>query len=85
MILKRLLGARSVCLDVKATDADGRKINIEVQRSTTGADPHRARYHLSALDVEHLNAKQAFSELPDTYFLLPKRTVKKRFFPALKY
>ena len=46
--LKRLLGARSICLDVKATDADGRKINIEVQRSTAGAEPHRARSQLLA-------------------------------------
>ena len=72
--LKRLLGARSVCLDVKATDSEGRKINIEVQRSTAGANPHRARYHLSALDVEHLDANRDFSELPETYIIFITET-----------
>lgn len=72
--LKRLLGARSICLDVKATDSEGRKINIEVQRSITGAASHRARYHLSALDVEHLEAKQDFTQLPDTYIIFITET-----------
>lgn len=32
-----------------------------------GADPHRARYHSSVMDVENLHSGQAFKELPDTY------------------
>lgn len=70
----RLLCARSICLDVKATDSEGRKINIEVQRSKSGADPHRARYHLSALDVEHLDANDIFSPLPETYIIFITET-----------
>ena len=58
--LKRLLGARSICLDVKATDSTGATYNIEAQRSKTGAEPYRARYHQSSLDVEHLDAAQNF-------------------------
>lgn len=72
--LKRLLGARSICLDVKATDSEGRKINIEVQRNKSGADPHRARYHLSALDIEHLDASDDFSILPETYIIFITET-----------
>ena len=29
------------------------KYDIEVQRSDNGADPHRARYHSSMLDIEY--------------------------------
>ena len=67
--LKRLLGARSICLDVKATDSTGAKYNIEAQRSKAGAEPYRARYHQSSLDVEHLDAAQNFDELPITYVI----------------
>ena len=72
--LKRLLGARSLCLDVKATDSAGAKYNIEAQKAESGADPYRARYHLSSLDVEHLNAGQDFNELPITYVIFITET-----------
>lgn len=45
--LKRVTGARSICLDAYATDSTGKKYDLEVQRSDNGADPHRARYHSS--------------------------------------
>ena len=67
--MKRLLGARSVCLDVLASDSEGRKYNIELQKSGKGADVKRARYHSSAMDVEFLNARQEFDELPETYVI----------------
>lgn len=65
--LKRVTGARSVCLDAYATDSTGKKYDIEIQRADNGADPHRARYHSSALDVENLDEKQEYRELPDSY------------------
>ena len=65
--LKRLVGARSVCLDVAATDSTGKKYDLEIQRSDQGAGAHRARYHSSAMDIENLDAGQDFDELPDTY------------------
>ena len=37
--MKRVTGARSICLDAYATDSAGKKYDIEVQRSDTGADP----------------------------------------------
>lgn len=48
--LKRVTGARSICLDAYATDDTGKKYDIEIQRADNGADPHRARYHSSALE-----------------------------------
>ncbi|WP_036607594.1 PD-(D/E)XK nuclease family transposase [Oribacterium sp. P6A1] len=65
--IKRLVGARSICLDAYGTDDEGKKYDMEVQRSDRGAGKHRARYHSSAMDIDNLDAGQDFSELPDTY------------------
>ena len=65
--MKRLAGARSICLDAYGTDSNGKKYDLEIQRNDKGAEPHRARYHSSVMDIENLNARQKFSELPDTY------------------
>lgn len=67
--LKRVTGARSICLDAYATDDTGKKYDIEIQRADNGADPHRARYHSSALDIENLDEKQEYRELPDSYII----------------
>ncbi len=65
--MKRLVGARSICLDVYATDSKGRKYDIEVQRADNGAHEKRARYHSSVMDVENLKVNEDFKNLPDTY------------------
>lgn len=65
--IKRLAGARSVCLDAYGTDSIGKRYNIEVQRRDKGADPHRARYYSSVMDIENLHSGQEFKKLPDTY------------------
>lgn len=65
--MKRLAGARSICLDAYGTDSTGQKYDLEIQRADKGADPHRARYHSSVMDIENLDAGQEFNELPDTY------------------
>lgn len=65
--MKRLAGARSICLDAYGTDAARKRYDMEIQRQEKGADPHRARYHSSVMDVENLHSGQEFKELPDTY------------------
>lgn len=65
--MKRLAGARSVCLDAYGTDSADKKYDLEIQRASKGARPHRARYHSSVMDIENLDAGQEFEELPDTY------------------
>lgn len=65
--MKRLVGARSICLDAYGTDSYGKKYDLEIQRADKGAGAHRARYHSSVMDIENLNAGQDFDELPDTY------------------
>ena len=67
--LKRLMGVRSICLDVLCKDNLGRLFNIEIQRDDDGADPHRARFNSASIDVENLGKKQDFKELPDTYVI----------------
>jgi hypothetical protein len=65
--MKRLVGSRSICLDVYATDNTGKLYDLEIQRADSGAQPKRARYHSSAMDVENLSSGHEFEELPDTY------------------
>lgn len=67
--LQHLFGERSICLDVFGVDSKGQQYDLEVQRQDTGADPHRARYHSSAMDVDNLKAKKQFSDLPNTYVI----------------
>jgi hypothetical protein len=65
--MKRVTGARTICLDAYGTDDSGKKYDLEIQRADRGADLHRARYHSSVMDVENLDAGQDFKELPDTF------------------
>lgn len=65
--MKRLAGARSICLDAYGMDSLGQKYDLEIQRADRGANPHRARYHSSVMDIENLNAGEEFNELPNTY------------------
>lgn len=67
--MKRVTGARSLCLDAYGADSVGKKYDVEMQKESEGADPHRARYHSSVIDIENLDAGQDFSELPDTYVI----------------
>jgi hypothetical protein len=67
--MKRLAGARSICLDVLGIDDTGKKYDIEIQRSDKGAGAHRARYHASVLDVESLHSGDEFETLPETYVI----------------
>ena len=67
--MKQIAGARSICLDAYAVDGEKRHYDLEIQRADAGANPHRARYHSSVLDVENLRAGQDFRKLPDTYVI----------------
>ena len=64
---KRLLGARSICLDYHGVDTEGNQYDLEVQKADSGARPERARYHSSVMDVEALDSGQMFEELPETF------------------
>ena len=58
---------RSVRLDILATDSQGRKINVEIQRADRGAGRRRARYNSSMMDANLLEKGEDFDRLPETY------------------
>ncbi len=60
---------RSVKLDVLATDSQGIKYNIEIQRSDKGAGQKRARYNSSMIDANQLLKGYDFDDLPETYVI----------------
>lgn len=57
---------RSLALDVWAVDSDGTQYDIEIQRSSGGAQPYRSRYHLSVMDAAFLRRGSGFDALPKT-------------------
>lgn len=60
---------RSLRLDVYAVDKKGTLYNIEIQVSNSGANPKRARFHASMLDVHHLDKGEDFDKLPESYVI----------------
>lgn len=67
--MKRVTGARSLCLDAEAVDSENKKYDIEVQKASSGAKPKRGRYHLSVMDIENLDEGEDFEDLPETYVI----------------
>ena len=83
--LKRLMGARSICLDALATDSNGKQYDLEIQRSDHGAGRRRARYHASAMDIENLDAGQSFDALPESYTIfVTEHDVMKKGLPVYR-
>lgn len=67
--LKNIYG-RSVRLDVYATDSAGKRYDIEIQRTDSGAGEKRARYNQSLMDANHLPAGADHESLPEIYVIL---------------
>ena len=68
---KRLpnLHGRALVLDCLCTDEKGLLYNIEVQNSSAGAIPKRARYHAALMDTHTLTKGEKFSKLPESYVI----------------
>ena len=68
---KRLpnLHGRALVLDCLCTDEKGLLYNIEVQNSSAGAIPKRARYHAALMDTQTLKKGEKFSKLPESYVI----------------
>lgn len=60
---------RSIKLDIQAVDAEGRVMDIEVQRADKGASVRRARFHSSTIDRTLLEKGDEFDALVDTYVI----------------
>lgn len=66
--LKNLHGHDSH-LDIYATDSQGKKYNIEIQRADSGAIAQRARYHSSMVDADMLAPGDTYSNLNESYVI----------------
>lgn len=66
---KKKLFNRSVILDIYATDSDGKKYDVEVQRSDRGAGFKRARYNGSLMDATVSEPGMKCENLPDVYVI----------------
>ena len=68
---KRLpnLHGRALVLDCLCTDEKGLLYNIEVQNSSAGATPKRARYHAALMDTHTLKKGEKFSKLTESYVI----------------
>ena len=68
---KRLsnLHGRALVLDCLCTDEKGLLYNIEVQNSSAGAIPKRARYHAALMDSHTLKKGEKFYKLPESYVI----------------
>ena len=63
------LQGRSIRLDILAHDSTGKKYNIEVQNSNSGATPKRARYNSSMLDANITDSGDKYEDLTETYVI----------------
>lgn len=66
--MKNIMG-RSIRLDIYATDSNGAKHNIEIQRIDRGAGAKRARYNSSLIDSNILPAGIEVENLAETYVI----------------
>ena len=67
-IMKNLQG-RDVWLDIFASDTQGARYNVEVQRADFGADRKRARHHSSMMDADMLKSGEEYHELNESYVI----------------
>lgn len=65
---------RAIKLDVHAIDSNKKEYNIEIQRSSEGAIPQRARYHSSLIDSKILDTGEEFQVLPEVYVIFITET-----------
>ena len=63
------LYGHSAQLDILATDENGRRFNVEIQRDDEGAPVKRARYYSSVLDVHFWDSGEKYDKLNDVYVI----------------
>ena len=70
----RNLTRRSLGLDIYAEDENDVKYDVEIQRSDVGADPRRARFHSSMIDVDSMRKGTEWEALPESYVIFITET-----------
>lgn len=66
--IKNLQG-RSIRLDIKAVDGNGRIFDVEIQRADKGAVAERARFNSSIIDANQLKRKQTYTDLKENFVI----------------
>lgn len=66
----RNVDQRSVILDAYCELADGKLVNVEVQKSNNDHMQKRMRYNLSNMDTALVEKGTEFEDLPDVYLIL---------------
>lgn len=69
-----IVKGRTIIVDIDATDSNGKKYDIEVQRSKYGANVKRARFHSAALDHRMLKESQDFKEIEESFVIFITET-----------
>lgn len=69
LVFDRNIEAAELLLNVILQRNDLKVLEVEVQRSSAGADVHRARFHSSMIDTKMLKAGQEFNEIHDSYVI----------------
>lgn len=64
---KRMVGSRSLMLDVHGGDTKGRKYDLEMEKKD--ASPERSEVHIATMITEHLHSGDEFSDLPILYVI----------------
>ena len=59
----------SVTMDIKAINDDNSVCNIEIQKRSDGANPKRARFHSSMLDIVTLKPREDYDKLSTSYVI----------------
>ena len=65
----KVIGSRSLELDVLCESDKKQIFNLEVEKNAEGATPKRARYHASVIDSKQLKPKTPFTTLKDVYIV----------------
>lgn len=64
----------SVTFDIWARDSENKIYDIEIQKSSKGATPQRARFHSSLLDTEALEKNSDYDTINETYVIFITET-----------
>ena len=66
---RKTIVSHSVKLDIYAEDINGKRYDIEIQRSDRGACAQRARYNSAVLDTYALKSGADYKEISETYII----------------
>ena len=67
-------GGRSIWLDIRAEDEQGRIIDLEMQRAVDAALPKRAVLHMSTIVTNEVHRGDSFAKVPEVWVIFVTET-----------